>query len=115
MYFTTSPAIQRRFFLPLLRRRGLPMAKAAAMANPLTLPVAIAGTIAYIAAASGLPAALAPWIVGYVDLLAFAVLALGSLAGIRLAAPLIPRIPDRLHARVYVLLLAAVMLAMLIV
>ncbi|EHK64573.1 sulfite exporter TauE/SafE family protein [Achromobacter arsenitoxydans] len=101
--------------VPLLRRRGLPMAKAAAMANPLTLPVAIAGTIAYIAAASGLPAALAPWIVGYVDLLAFALLALGSLAGIRLAAPLIPRIPDRLHARVYVLLLAAVMLAMLIV
>ncbi|MEN4922469.1 sulfite exporter TauE/SafE family protein [Achromobacter spanius] len=100
--------------VPLLRRRGLPMAKAAAMANPLTLPVAIAGTLAYIAAARGLPAALAPWIVGYVDLLAFAVLALGSLVGIRLAAPLIPRIPDRLHARVYVLLLAAVMLGMLI-
>jgi hypothetical protein len=32
-----------------------------------------------------------------------------------LAAPLIPRIPDRLHARVYVLLLALVMLSMLIV
>ena len=35
--------------------------------------------------------------------------------GIRLAAPLIPRIPDRLHARVYVLLLALVMLSMLLV
>lgn len=101
--------------VPLLRRRGLPMSKAAAMANPLTLPVAIAGTLAYMAAARGLPEALAPWIVGYVDLLAFAALALGSLAGIRLAAPLIPRIPDRLHARVYVLLLALVMLSMLAV
>ncbi|QVQ27333.1 sulfite exporter TauE/SafE family protein [Achromobacter deleyi] len=100
--------------VPLLRRRGLPMAKAAAMANPLTLPVAMVGTLAYMAAARELPAALAPWIVGYVDLLAFAALALGSLAGIRLAAPLIPRIPDRLHARVYVLLLAIVMLSMLI-
>lgn len=100
--------------VPLLRRRGLPMAKAAAMANPLALPVAVVGTLAYMAAARGLPAALAPWIVGYVDLLAFAALALGSLAGIRLAAPLIPRIPDRLHARVYVLLLAIVMLSMLI-
>ncbi|MFD4839274.1 sulfite exporter TauE/SafE family protein [Achromobacter sp. NPDC058515] len=100
--------------VPLLRRRGLPMAKAAAMAIPLTLPVALVGTLAYMAAARGLPAALAPWIVGYVDLLAFAALALGSLAGIRLAAPLIPRIPDRLHARVYVLLLAIVMLSMLI-
>lgn len=101
--------------VPLLRRRGLPMAKAAAMANPLTLPVALVGTLAYMAAAASLPAPLAPWIVGYVDLLAFAALALGSLAGIRLAAPLIPRIPDRLHACVYVLLLALVMLSMLAV
>lgn len=100
--------------VPLLRRRGLPMAKAAAMANPLTLPVAMVGTLAYMAAARELPVALAPWIVGYVDLLAFTALALGSLAGIRLAAPLMPRIPDRLHARVYVLLLAIVMLSMLI-
>jgi uncharacterized membrane protein YfcA len=98
--------------VPLLRRRGLPMAKAAAMANPLTLPVAIVGTLAYMAAARALPAPLAPWIIGYVDLLAFAALALGSLAGIRLAAPLIPRIPDRLHARVYVALLALVLLSM---
>ncbi|WP_035213544.1 sulfite exporter TauE/SafE family protein [Achromobacter marplatensis] len=101
--------------VPLLRRRGLPMAKAAAMANPLTLPVAIVGTLAYMAAARDLQAALAPWIVGYVDLLAFAALALGSLAGIRLAAPLIPRIPDRLHASVYVLLLALVMLSMVLI
>jgi uncharacterized membrane protein YfcA len=101
--------------VPLLRRRGLPMAKAAAMANPLTLPVALVGTVAYMAAARSLPAALAPWIVGYVDLLAFAALALGSLIGIRLGAPLIPRIPDRLHARVYILLLALVMLSMLLI
>lgn len=99
--------------VPLLRRRGLPMAKAAAMANPLSLPVALAGTLAYLAAARDLPQALAPWIVGYVDILAFAVLALGSLAGIHLAAPLIPRIPDRVHARVYVLLLILVMLSMI--
>jgi uncharacterized membrane protein YfcA len=101
--------------VPLLRRRGLPMAKAAAMANPLTLPVALVGTVAYMAAARSLPAALAPWIVGYVDLLAFVALALGSLIGIRLSAPLIPRIPDRLHARVYILLLALVMLSMLLI
>jgi len=100
--------------VPLLRRRGLPMAKAAAMANPLTLPVAIVGTLAYMAAARELAAPLAPWIIGYVDLLAFAALALGSLVGIRLAAPLIPRIPDRLHARVYVLLLVLVMVSMVL-
>lgn len=99
--------------VPLLRRRGLPMVKAAAMANPLSLPVALAGTLAYLAAARDLPHALSPWIVGYVDILAFAVLALGSLAGIHIAAPLIPRIPDRVHARVYVLLLILVMLSMI--
>lgn len=99
--------------VPLLRRHGLSMAKAAAMANPLSLPVALAGTLAYLAGARVLPHALAPWIVGYVDLFAFAVLALGSLAGIHLAAPLIPRIPDHLHARVYVLLLILVMLSMI--
>jgi len=98
--------------VPLLRRRGLPMAQAAAMANPLTVPVAVAGTLAYLAAGRGMPAPLAPWIAGYVDLLAFAVLTAGSLAGIRLSAPLLPRIPDRLHARVYVALLCAVLLAM---
>ena len=70
--------------------------------------------IEVLAAARALPAPLAPWIIGYVDLLAFAALALGSLAGIRLAAPLIPRIPDRLHARVYVALLALVLLSMLL-
>ncbi|CAB3691982.1 MAG: sulfite exporter TauE/SafE family protein [Achromobacter pulmonis] len=100
--------------VPLLRRRGLPMAKAAAMANPLTLPVALVGTLAYMAAARTLPAPLAPWIIGYVDLLAFATLALGALAGIRLAAPWIPRIPDRLHARVYVALLALVLLSLVL-
>lgn len=101
--------------VPLLRRRGLPMAQAAAMANPLTLPVAVVGTVAYMAAARSLPAPLAPWIIGYVDLLAFAALALGSLAGIRLAAPLIPRIPDRLHARIYIALLALVLMSMLVI
>ena len=91
---------------------ALPMAQAAAMANPLTLPVAVAGTLAYVVAARDLPAGLAPWMAGYVDLPAFALLSLGSLVGIRLGAPLIPRIPDRLHARAY-LLLALVLLGML--
>ncbi|MGV8664516.1 sulfite exporter TauE/SafE family protein, partial [Pseudomonas aeruginosa] len=40
-------------------------------------------------------------------------LAGGGWLGIRLATPLIGRIPDALHARVYVGLLAAVMLSML--
>jgi uncharacterized membrane protein YfcA len=55
---------------------------------------------------------LGPWFVGYVDLMAFAMLTLGALLGIRLATPWIGRIPDRLHARVYVGLLIGVMIGM---
>jgi uncharacterized membrane protein YfcA len=98
--------------VPLLRRCGLPMKQAAAMANPLTLPVALVGTATYMASALLHPTQLAPWIVGYVDLLAFACLSLGSVAGIRLAAPLMHRIPDQLHARIYVGLLVAVLVSM---
>jgi hypothetical protein len=47
-----------------------------------------------------------------VDLRAFAVLVAGSLVGIRAAAPWIGAIPDRVHARVYMGLLVAVLLAM---
>lgn len=100
--------------VPLLRRRGLPMIKAAAMANPLTLPVAFVGTLAYMASAWWQPVTLAPWIIGYVDLFAFTALALGAVVGIRLAAPWVSRIPDRLHARVYVSLLIIVLLSMLL-
>jgi uncharacterized membrane protein YfcA len=55
---------------------------------------------------------LGPWFVGYVDVLAFTLLTVGSLVGIRLATPWIGRIPDRVHARVYIGLLVVVMLSM---
>jgi uncharacterized protein len=95
--------------VPMLRRCGLSMSQATSMANPLSLPVALAGTVTYMTMA---PLGLGPWLVGYVDLLAFAVLTLGSLLGIRLATPWIGRIPDRVHARVYIGLLVLVMLGM---
>jgi len=100
--------------VPLLRRSGLSMSLATAMANPLSVPVAVVGTLTYVAMAGFRPLGLGPWFAGYVDLLAFAVLILGSLAGMRLATPLIGRLPDRLHARVYIGLLALVLLAMLL-
>ncbi|ALI08754.1 MULTISPECIES: sulfite exporter TauE/SafE family protein [Pseudomonas] len=100
--------------VPLLRRCGLNMSQATSMANPLSLPVALAGTVTYMALAAFTGTDLGPWFVGYVDLLAFAVLTLGGLLGIRLATPWIGRIPDRLHARVYVGLLMLVMGGMLL-
>ncbi|WP_223557526.1 sulfite exporter TauE/SafE family protein, partial [Pseudomonas sp. BF-B-18] len=98
--------------VPLLRRCGLSMSQATSMANPLSLPVALAGTVTYMAMAGFSDFDLGAWFVGYVDLLAFAVLTMGSLVGIRLATPWIGRIPDRIHARIYIGLLALVMISM---
>ena len=98
--------------VPLLRRCGLSMSHATSMANPLSLPVALAGTATYMAMAAFAEFDLGTWFVGYVDLLAFAVLTMGSLLGIRLATRWIGRIPDRIHARVYIGLLVLVMISL---
>lgn len=100
--------------VPLMRRRGLSMTVSTAMANPLTLPVGIAGAATYLLVGLQSAPALPGLHWGYVDLSAFALLVAGSLIGMRLAAPLIGRIPDRLHAQIYVTLLAVVMLGMLV-
>lgn len=100
--------------VPLLRRCGLSMSQATSMANPLSLPVALVGTLTYMAMAGLTEFDLGPWFIGYVDVLAFALLTLGSLLGIRLATRWMGRIPDRLHAWVYVGLLVLVMVSMML-
>ena len=62
---------------------------------------------------AGEPTSLGPWHAGHVDLRAFLALAAGSWLGIRLAAPWIGRIPDALHARVYLGLLGLILIVML--
>ena len=52
---------------------------------------------------------------GYIDLRACLVLVVGSWLGIRLASRWIGKIPDRLHARAYIVLLCIVLLVMLVV
>src|SRR5690606_27574584 len=69
--------------VPLMRRRGASMTTATAMANPLTLPMALSGTLVY-ALLAGQGHALGSGYAGYVDLPAFGLLALGSWLGIRL-------------------------------
>ncbi|GAA4531893.1 sulfite exporter TauE/SafE family protein [Amycolatopsis samaneae] len=99
--------------VPLLRRKGLPMADAAAMANPLSLPVAVLGTAVYAFAATASGPAPAGRI-GYVDLVAGAALLAGSLPTIAVARRVLDRLPDRVHAITYVCLLAAALLAVLL-
>ncbi|MFD2472792.1 sulfite exporter TauE/SafE family protein [Amycolatopsis silviterrae] len=89
--------------VPLLRRKGLPMADAAAMANPLSVPVAVVATAVY-ATAGGGPS-------GYLDPIAGVALLAGSLPTIALVRRVADRLPDKVHAVAYVLLLAAALIA----
>ncbi|WNE94377.1 sulfite exporter TauE/SafE family protein [Streptomyces luomodiensis] len=95
--------------VPLLRRRGLPMANAIAMANPLSVPVAVAGTVVY-ALAPAVPAHAGRF--GYVDLVACVALLSGSLPTIAVARRVAGRVPDRIHSLAYIALLVLVSVVM---
>lgn len=99
--------------VPLMRRAGLSMAQATALANPLALPVAVVGSLLYAGVGREAQLSLADGFVGYVYWPAFLLLALGSWLGVRLALPFAGKIADRLHARIYVALLLVVLLVLL--
>lgn len=99
--------------VPLLRRRGLPMAEATAMANPLSTPIAVVGTVVYAFAAAG--ATPHAGRIGYVDLLAAAALLCGSLPTIAIAKRVVGKIPDRVHAIAYLALLVVTAAVMVVI
>lgn len=100
--------------VPLMRRRGHPMATAVAHANPLSLPVALAATVVYLLANPGDTAA-GTLRIGLIDAGAGLALLAGSLPTIALVRRLGARIPDRAHAIAYVGLLCAALAAVLVV
>lgn len=99
--------------VPLLRRKGISMASATAMANPLSIPVAVAGSIVYALAS---PAAGHLGEVGHINTTAAVVLLIGSLPTIALTRRILAgtTIPDRVHAIAYVILLGVVLVAMVL-
>lgn len=95
--------------VPMMRRGGVPIADAAASANPLSLPVAVVATAVYAAASGHISASdLSAGRVGAVDLLAVCALLAGSLPAIVLSRRLVGAIPDRVHAGAYIALLCVV-------
>ncbi|MUL47561.1 sulfite exporter TauE/SafE family protein [Mycobacterium sp. CBMA293] len=98
--------------VPLLRRKGVAMADATALANPLSLPVAIAGSVVFALAASG---PIHSGQIGYINPAAAALLLGGSLPAIALTKRTIAKkaIPDQTHAIVYLVLLGIVLIAMI--
>ncbi|MFE6857548.1 sulfite exporter TauE/SafE family protein [Nocardia sp. NPDC057668] len=96
--------------VPLLRRAGLPMSEAVAMANPLGLPVAVTATVVY---ALATPVAAPAGSYGHVDLVAAAGLLAGALPTIGLLKRSPPAIPDRFHAIIYPVFLTVVLVGMI--
>ncbi|MGW5780508.1 TSUP family transporter [Streptomyces sp. NPDC003863] len=94
--------------VPAMRRAGHPMRVATALANPLTLAVALPAVAVSFAASSPPGTGL----VGLVDPYAAGALLLGALPVIAVLRRRPPRIPDRVHACAYLALLALVTLAM---
>lgn len=101
--------------VPLLRRRGLPMASSAAMANPLSVPVSIVGAAVYALALPTATTPLATGRLGYIDLLAAAGLLAGSLPTIFVAKRLVGKMSDRVHAMAFITLLVVVLVSMLLI
>ncbi|MFK0291977.1 sulfite exporter TauE/SafE family protein [Streptomyces sp. NPDC090442] len=101
--------------VPALRRAGHPMRVATALANPLTLTIALPATVVSLAGATVTTAAAAHrHLVGLVDPLSAAALLLGALPVIAVLRRRPPRIPDRLYAWAYICLLVVVAVAMLL-
>ncbi|MFF8817121.1 TSUP family transporter [Leucobacter sp. NPDC015123] len=98
--------------VPLLRRAGMPMMTAAALANPLTLCVSVPALAVFLltphAAGSG-----GVLTFGAVDVGAAALMLAGSIPVVVIWRRRPPRLPDRLHAWGYVGLLGLVLAAVL--
>lgn len=93
--------------VPLLRRSGLDMQAVASLANPLTLAISLPALAVFLL---GNPVAGdIPGLVGAVDLRAAGLLLAGGIPVVVLLRRRPPRIPDRIHAIGFVVLLVVVL------
>ncbi|MBY4840325.1 sulfite exporter TauE/SafE family protein [Pantoea sp. DY-5] len=95
--------------VPLLRRHGYAMRDCVSAANPLSLPVAILGATTY--AISGWQQIPASGYLGFISLKILLLLVVAGFLGFLFARRCIPAVPDVWHARIYVLLLCMVLVA----
>ena len=98
--------------LPFLRRSKLQMIHAVALATPLSLPIALVGSVSSIFTGltqTHLPATC----LGYINLPAFFGISIGSFVGVPIGIRLAQKLPDQLFSKLYLLLLLLVTLAMI--
>ncbi|HDG7950964.1 sulfite exporter TauE/SafE family protein [Klebsiella variicola] len=97
--------------VPLLRRHGYEMQECVSASNPLSLPVALCGAVTY--AVIGWHSIPLSGFLGFISLKILGLLVLTGWAGIVFSRRAIPAVSDVWYARIYVLLLCLVLLAML--
>lgn len=95
--------------VPLLRRHGHTMRECVSAANPLSLPVAVCGTITYIF--TGWQHVPASGYAGFISVKILLMLVVSGFIGMQFARRCIPPVPDVWHARIYVALLGGVLIA----
>ncbi|TQI82445.1 hypothetical protein FHU10_2577 [Serratia fonticola] len=95
--------------VPLLRRQGYEMKYCVSAANPLSIPVALVAAALY--SYLGMGEVNGPGYFGYVNLWILGWLLVSGIMGITFAKRVLPCVDDRLHARIYVLLLVLVLIA----
>lgn len=79
--------------VPLLRRRGTPMAQSAAMANTLTLPLALTATFTYVALSFTSPLNSESGFIGYIWLKAVFILICSTWIGLKISERFLSHFP----------------------
>lgn len=98
--------------IPFLRKCQLKMVNAVSLATPLSLPIAIVGAITSVftgAQQSDLPS----WCFGFVYIPAFIGIVIGGFIGVPIGTRVAHHMPDRLFSKIYILLLAVVVITMI--
>lgn len=99
--------------VPLFRRCGLDMSSSVALANPLSMPLAIAGTITFIVGYMFQPVVLGTHFIGYFYYPALLCLIVGGYIGMKIAGPWSNKLSNRAHERGYIVLLTLVLFSIL--
>ncbi|NNP72641.1 sulfite transporter TauE/SafE [Acinetobacter defluvii] len=99
--------------VPLFRRCGLKMLSAVALANPLSIPVAIAGCLTYVFGSILHPIFLGAQFIGYFYLPALICLIVGSFIGMRITKNWGTKFSNTIHERGYIILLMLVLAVIL--
>ncbi|MBJ9952202.1 MULTISPECIES: sulfite exporter TauE/SafE family protein [unclassified Acinetobacter] len=100
--------------VPLFRRCGLEMSRAVALANPLSMPVALAGCLTLIISQWIQPPHLGIHFWGYFYYPALICLILGGVIGMKITLNLSGKLSNTVHERGYIVLLTLVLLSILL-